>query len=372
MSDMAKKATATGIIYMLAVLIANPTLCTDAASNALRMCADVVVPSLFPFIFCGNMFVALGAAELLGKYLSRIMKPIFGVTGAGAAAFILGITSGYPVGAVCAANLYASGECTKTEAERLIAFCNNSGPMFVIGVVGAGILKSQRLGILLYLCHFFSAIICGMIFKYWKKDEITNSLPPSRLETDIKNAAPNIGAAVCKSVDTMLMICGFVVIFAVFCGGLPEISSKKFIYCFVEITGGLKALLENADISALPTAAFFLSLSGLSVLLQVTAVTSAVGLSVKSYIVGKVIQAVISFGLMLAAIHLTPVQIPVLSVFETQAYTAKYDLFAYSMIMLGCTAAASAAILLLARLLNRYIIKSLHKIRRGIRCNNIK
>ena len=85
------------------------------------------------------------------------MKPLFGVGEAGAAAFILGIVSGYPLGAVTAGQLYESNYLTKTEAERLCAFCNNSGPLFIIGSVGAAIYGNAGIGIMLYLFHILAS-----------------------------------------------------------------------------------------------------------------------------------------------------------------------------------------------------------------------
>ncbi len=63
------------------------------------------------------------------------MKPIFNVPGIGAYAFIMGIISGYPVGAKIVTEFRKNGECSKAEAERLLAFTNNSGPLFIIGTV---------------------------------------------------------------------------------------------------------------------------------------------------------------------------------------------------------------------------------------------
>ncbi len=56
--------------------------------------------------------------------------------GIGAYAFVMGIISGYPVGAKIVTEFKNNGECSKAEAERLLSFTNNSGPLFIIGTVG--------------------------------------------------------------------------------------------------------------------------------------------------------------------------------------------------------------------------------------------
>ena len=61
------------------------------------------------------------------------MRPIFNVPGESAIALILGTISGYPVGAKVVCNLKKEKIISKIEAERLIAYTNNSGPLFILG-----------------------------------------------------------------------------------------------------------------------------------------------------------------------------------------------------------------------------------------------
>jgi hypothetical protein len=74
-------------------------------------------------------------------------------------AFICGIISGYPIGAKSVCDIYARGKISKSEAESLLAYCNNSGPLFVIGAVGVGIYGSLTVGVALYMVHIFCAIM---------------------------------------------------------------------------------------------------------------------------------------------------------------------------------------------------------------------
>ena len=115
----------------------------------------VAVPGCYAsgFISIARPLVELGLARYLGRLLEGVMRPLFHVSGACASAFALGFVGGYPVGAKTAINLYERGMCTRTEAERLLAFCNNSGPAFILGVVGAGIFASSTVGVALYLAH---------------------------------------------------------------------------------------------------------------------------------------------------------------------------------------------------------------------------
>lgn len=303
-----KTLTIICLTYMTAAMIIMPHKAISAAREALSLCGSVIVPSLFPFIFCAEMFISLGAASIVGKYLSPVMRPLFKLPGAASAAFVLGITSGYPIGAVCASSLYRNGDCTKEEAERVLAFCNNSGPMFIIGAVGSGMLKNHTLGLIIYIIHMLSAVLTGIIlgiFSHSNKNS-TRRLCSANYDASIKDSAANLGDAVSKSVNSIIKVCGFVLVFAVFCATLPETNIKPYLYPFFEITGGIDALLRNKNIYTIPLASAFLSFSGMSVLSQTATVVASSGLSLKTYVKGKLIQSFLSFIMTLGVIKVFP------------------------------------------------------------------
>ena len=286
------------VCYLSAAMVIAPTACIQAASNALNLCAEVVIPTLFPFFICSNLLISLGAARLMSRYLSKVMHPLFGISGGGALAVVLGLVSGYPVGADCIAGLYRSGCCSRTEAERMLTFCNNSGPLFVMGAIGVGMLGNQKLGIFLYIVHVLSALMTGMLFKKYGKNDRRErgSLPPS-IPLQLPFAA--VGNAVTDGVNSICKVCGFVLVFAVFTAALPENLLSRIAYAFLEITGGIRGLLKLHALRAylLPSISFFLALSGISVLLQVAGIILPAGLSLKSYLLGKLTQGTIAFGL---------------------------------------------------------------------------
>ena len=75
------------------------------------------------------------------------------------------------MGAKLACNLKESKVCTKYEAERLIAFTNNSGPLFIIATVGISMFHSKEIGFLLLFTHLLASLTVGFIFRNWKKKQ---------------------------------------------------------------------------------------------------------------------------------------------------------------------------------------------------------
>ena len=91
------------------------------------------------------------------------MKPIFNLPGVASFPFVMGLISGYPVGAKIVSDLYSNNLCTQKEAERMLAFTNNSGPLFIIGTVGCSFYSNTSIGILLLISHILSSICVGII-----------------------------------------------------------------------------------------------------------------------------------------------------------------------------------------------------------------
>ena len=104
----------------------------SAAKNGLILWVNSVIPSLFPFFIATELLSYTSVIPFLGSCLNFIMRPLFNVPGAGAFPFIMGIISGYPTGAKIVSNFKEDSICSDIEAERLLAFTNNSGPLFII------------------------------------------------------------------------------------------------------------------------------------------------------------------------------------------------------------------------------------------------
>ena len=139
-----------------------------SALNGLNLWVSAVVPSLFPFFVASELISASGLAYLAGILLEPVMRPVFNVPGCSSLALALGMISGYPVGAKITSDLRKNNALTKTEAERLLAFTNNSGPIFITGAVGTGMLGSPSIGLFLLACHLLAGITVGLVFRFYK------------------------------------------------------------------------------------------------------------------------------------------------------------------------------------------------------------
>lgn len=295
----------------------------QAVKSGLTLWANSVVPSLFPFFVATEILINTDIINILGKLLNNYMKPLFNIRGEGSFAFIMGIISGYPVGAKIASEFRKNNICNKEECERLLSFTNNSGPLFIIGTVGILMYGSTIIGLLLFITHILAGITVGIIFRFWKRNTKSNLSTSSRKIQNNNISFSNLGEvlsnSITNSISTIFLIGGFVVIFSCVisilkASGILNILTSfispvfntfnidtsfvsPLICGFLEITNGINSISQIAckklSINLILTA-FLLGFGGLSVFLQVLSITSKTDLSIKPYIYGKLLQGIIA------------------------------------------------------------------------------
>ena len=275
---------------LLVWFLADAGAVRDSVAEALDLCARSVVPSLFPFLVASSALLALGFGELAAPWLAGLMEPLFRVPGAGSAALVLGLVGGYPIGAKTAADLYRENLVSREEAERLLAFCNNSNPVFLISVLG---------GVWLWLIHVLSALLTGLVFrgsgKSASRQELTRR-PPFRAVS----FAEAFTGAVRSSLAGILSVCAFVVFFYVLAQPLTAMGGRLGAVLVAALELFSLTPLLTADAFGFLLAAAAAGWGGLSVLCQTLAVLEGSGLRLRNCFLGKVVQS--AFSLLLAAL----------------------------------------------------------------------
>ncbi|MGN1301170.1 MAG: sporulation integral membrane protein YlbJ [Clostridia bacterium] len=306
------------IFILFLVLFSSNNLL--AAKNGLLLWGLSVVPSLLPFFIATELLGYTNVVPVLGKLLNRFMRPIFNVPGEGAFALIMGIVSGYPVGAKIVSNLKKQGVCSSEECERLLSFTNNSGPLFIIGTVGVSLFSNSKIGIQLFFVHLVSCLLVGFLFRWWKCKNNYSSGKRSNTTTfnyiGLNNLGSVLSTSIQSAIHSVVIIGGFVVLFSVIVSMLssskilsvlctflnpflhilkiPTTYSSSIITGIIEVTNGVKlAAIDTSHFSVI-ICSFLLGFGGISVLLQVLSITSEAKISIKPYILGKLLQACFS------------------------------------------------------------------------------
>ena len=304
-----------------------------SAKEGLILWANSVVPTLFPFFVATELLNHTNFIPMLGKYLNKFMRPIFKVPGEGAYAFLMGLISGYPVGAKIVCHLREKGLCTKDEGERMLAFTNNSGPLFIVGTVGISLFNNQTVGIILLITHILACITVGILFGFMKEEDKVkwDRYNVNTRQKEDKTLGGILGESIKNAISTVLMIGGFVVIFSIIISILnnshvleiiskiisPIITSiginaefvKPVLAGLIELTNGVKLVSEASIVNynlSIILSAFLLGFGGVSILLQVSSIVAKTDLSMKKYVFGKLLQGIIASVYVFLALNFIP------------------------------------------------------------------
>ncbi|KGX93281.1 sporulation protein [Pontibacillus halophilus JSM 076056 = DSM 19796] len=237
-------------VFMAASLIVYPDQALEASIRGLNMWWEIVFPSLLPFFITAELLIGFGVVRFIGVLCEPIMRPIFKVPGVGSFVWVMGMASGYPSGAKLTARLREEKQLTKIEAERLVSFTNASNPLFIFGAVSIGFFHNPTLGLLLAVSHYVGNAIVGVIMRFYGGHEISTYRHERSLfslrrafeamhETRLKDDRPFgrlFGDAVLSSIQTLLVVGGFIIIFSV-------LSKLLFLVGITEVLGAFLAIL---------------------------------------------------------------------------------------------------------------------------------
>lgn len=307
----------SAIIFLLFLIRSD--IAIEYMKKGLKLCANTVIPSLFPFMVISELIVKSGLGAKVGKLLSKPVKWLFGVGEGGACAFILGIICGFPIGAKTISSMMERGEIEKNEAERALTFCNNPGSAFVISAVGVSLFGSLRLGVTLYACVILSAVIVGTVGRIFigkKTNSIHSNSVLCTSHSELPSASPVVifTSSIQSSASSMLTVCALVAFFSSFVGCLGAILEKlgapttltAAIFGFFELSSGVGMTAELPPTSAILLSSIALGWSGLSVHFQVMSVCSGQNLSFKPYLIAKFCQGIVCSALTALALKLFP------------------------------------------------------------------
>ena len=287
---MGKKRLCTGVlacIGMLALILDGKTA-VSSMQDGIKICVQTVVPALFPF-FLLSPILSTTLWGVPSKGLSKLGK-LCKMTKGSETLFIIGLISGYPVGAQLIAQAHRSGRISANSAHRMLGFCSNAGPAFIFGMLSP-LFLNPIVPWALWSVHIISAILTGIIL-------------PGKCETNLTVVEPaksmQIAELLQKAIKTTATVCSWVLIFRLILG----FCQRWFLWYFpVPIQVLFSGLLELANgcinLSLIQSewvrflyASIFLSFGGMCVGMQTISVTKNLGLGM--YFPGKLMHSIIS------------------------------------------------------------------------------
>lgn len=287
------------------LLMCFPQAVQTGVRRGLALTAQLLVPSLFPFLCLSGFLIRSGIAAACGRRLSPLMRRTFGFSGSAAAAMIISMLGGYPAGGAAVSQLIAQGEIDRDEGKRLLCCCVNAGPAFIIGGVGVGMLGSVKAGLLLLLAHLTASLIVAFTCKTNRHTAASPMTPakPCGLATAFTDSVHTAASAI-------IAMCGFVLLSSAVLSLTDALSltspvCRYLLAAAAEVTNGC---VEGA---AMGVAAPFcigaaLGFGGLSVTGQILAVTASYHLIDTAFFRCRLLHALLGGGLSTLLFSLFP------------------------------------------------------------------
>lgn len=331
---LAASPLSTGLTGCLAVLLVicvvyAPGEAFKASGEGLAIWWRIVFPALLPFVVLSQMLIASGFAHGLGTLLEPFTRRALGLPGSFGWVLPLGMTAGFPAAAEAAVTLHKQGKITAREAERLAAAAHFCSPMLLVIVIGAGFLSQPEVGLLLLALHWMAGLAAGVTLQLVFPDRSKSAAPPPaakpaakpresilrlavrRMEEarreDGRSFGKLLGDAVASGVQTLMIIGGYMLIFAVVIHvillAFPHQTIAVAVKSALEIHLGSYALSTQAP--SLPPAlsasllGAVLGWSGLCAYLQVRAILGPAGIGERSFLLSRLLHAAYAYVLTL-------------------------------------------------------------------------
>lgn len=284
---------ASGIACLL--IISKSAVASQGIINGLKICSNIIIPSLFPFMVFSSFVVKSGIYTKIGRFFGKPVKFIFNLPSCASGAVIMGFIGGYPIGLSMTAELFSMGAIEEKQAKRLALFTVNAGPAFIISAVGEAVYHSKNIGYILFASIVLASLTVGIatgIFSRIKGEKAAEK-SPSQSKEKISSAFVSATESASRAI---LSICIWVVTFGAitaFVKSLGFTEKTSVMLCgILEVTGGCTMA---AGVFPISVTALLIAFSGFCIFFQLMPNLTKIGIKFHSFLLSRVACAVLAF-----------------------------------------------------------------------------
>lgn len=280
-------------VFLTFCMLTNSSLSLAYAALGLRLWYEKMVPVLFPFMVLSGTLIRMGLVESLIRPIRPFFGKLFRISDPAVYTILMGFLCGFPMGARTTAELRNRQELSVSEGQYLLAFCNNFGPVYFLGFVLPLLHRTLKLP---YLMGMYGIpVIYGLFLRYTVyrmrlKDTSMVSQPVTK--SSVRTSLPDaLDDAVNAAGLSILHLGGYMIFFNLL-NLLPGIflRQSQLLAPLLEITGGLQMLADRYPLYTL----LLLPFGGLSGIAQTAGCIRNTGLSLKKYIIHKLVLTLLT------------------------------------------------------------------------------
>lgn len=292
-------------LILLGCILTNSGTSLSYARLGLELWFQNMIPTLLPFMILSGIMIRMKLTDKAAMVVYPLVKPVYRVRKTVCYAMLTGFLCGFPMGARVVDDLYRRRMITKREAEYLLAFCNNIGPVYFCSFVLP--LLGRKL-VLPYLFGMYGIpLLYGIVLRYTSFRDLSGvngeEVPAPALvccesRPVLKKNSPDSSSlaerileetdqSIQASVQNMLSLGGYMVLYNLL-NLIPHIllgHPLTLLSPLLEITGGLTLLGNTLPLCSL----LALSFGGFSCIAQTYHCIAGSGLSIGRYVSHKLI-----------------------------------------------------------------------------------
>ncbi|MCM1090440.1 MAG: hypothetical protein NC092_04410 [Butyrivibrio sp.] len=269
-------------------ILTNSRLSLRYAFTGLELWFQSMIPTLLPFMILSGTLIRMGLTEGFTTLLYPLVKPLFRVSRNVCYVMIMGFMCGFPMGANCVNDMYAHHKLNHREAEYLLAFCNNIGPIyfvsFALPLIGCMELLPCVLGM------YGLPLLYGLLLRYTLFRDLRAERLPEVGQACLSER-PSLFKALHESIyvsmQSILMLGGYMVLFNLLML-VPHLLTgqpPRLLAPILEITGGLKLLGSSSPLYSL----IILPFGGCCCIAQTYTCIQDSELSIRDYVLHKLL-----------------------------------------------------------------------------------
>lgn len=272
-------------ILIILYFILTPQAAVTASQKGIMTWWEIVFPTLFPCIIMSNLLINTNALSNINN--EKTLKLII---------IICGLMLGFPIGAKLTSEFYKKNYICKKDAQILCAFTNNISPAYVGSIVVTQTLGKPEWLFLTYLILYFPSVFFCVL--QLLKNNQKSKKAASRFQLNMQI----IDAGIISGFETLIRLCGYITLFSIIVSIVQTLlhNSKVIIYTtgLLEITNGISVINQYPlhFVEKYLLLILFLSFGGLSFLFQTKTIIHSTDLSLKKYIVHKILSSIMSLS----------------------------------------------------------------------------
>ena len=288
--------TALCATALCVILLFNGANLSEGIRKGLNLCSFSVIPALFPFMALSVFICKSRAADFFAEFLKPAAK-FLKIPAICSGIIPAAIFGGYPAAAKCINDCVLEGKLDRKTASKMLCYCVNAGPSFLIGAIGTGVFGSLKIGFILFAAQFLSSFLISVVVSaFLKKPESLNYSPTFSQKSNASCAVE----AIISAAESCFRMCAFIIIAC----GILEIAfsgktfsmlssplAKAFFSGIFEVTAGVFSCGKISGFGAIIAAGSIASFSGISVILQVAAVTEESKIPLFPFLVSRFFHA---------------------------------------------------------------------------------